>query len=180
MSQRTLAGGGAGWPHGGRKDNVFAPAVNAIQPKGALVMTKAQEIHQRVTALVDAGAEQADAFRQVAEEAGLKYDSVRGAFYTARRSAEGGTPTKRRSRKRETTPQDAVASAVATLEAAIEAIEHEVEAAQERADEAAAEAEAIRSASSGRIEEIRAKIAVLAPPAEDPTKPAARKEAKGS
>jgi hypothetical protein len=66
-------------------------------------------------------------------------------------------------RRRETTPQDAIASAVATLMAAIDSIEAEVEAARERAAEAQAEYEAMQAASGSRIEEIRAKIAVLDP-----------------
>ncbi len=129
---------------------------------------KAQQIHEAVTRLVeDEGLEQAAAFRRVASELGLKYDSVRGAFYTARRAAEGGAPAPaRRSRKRETTPDDAVASAVAALEAGIAAIEGELEQARARAEEAKAEYEALTASSGPRIEQIRAKIAVLAPEAE--------------
>jgi len=56
-----------------------------------------------------------------------------------------------------------VASAVAALEAAIGSIEVELELARQRADEARAEYEALKAASGPRIEEIRAKIAVLAP-----------------
>lgn len=142
--------------------------------------TKAQQIHEAVTRLVEQGSDQADAFRQVAEQTGLKYDSVRGAYYTARRAAEGGTPTTRRSRKRETTPEDAIAAAVATLERSIEDIEAELEAAAERALEAQAEWEAMKATSGQKVEDIKAKIALLSPPeAETPTKakPAAKKEA---
>jgi len=103
----------------------------------------------------------------------------------------GSRSSGRRSRRRETTTQDAVASAVATLRAAIDSIEFELETARERADEARAEYEAMQAASSGRIEEIRAKIAVLDPEADakdasaEPGaaaagKSVARKEAKGS
>ena len=60
---------------------------------------------------------------------------------------------------------------MATLRGAIDSIEFELEAARERADEATAEYEAMRSASAGRIDEIRAKIAVLDPEAEDEQSP---------
>ncbi|MEJ7783283.1 MAG: hypothetical protein WKF96_00680 [Solirubrobacteraceae bacterium] len=172
--------------------------------------TKAEQTYETVSRLVEQGIEQADAFRQVAEQTGLKYDSVRGAFYGHKRVLERGDEpgegrsraSGRRSRKRETTTQDAVASAVATLRGAIDSIESELETARERAAEATAEYEAMQAAVGGRIEEIRAKIAVLDPEADDassepattgseaktPTttagKPdtgkAARKEAKGS
>ncbi len=155
-------------------------------------MTKAQVTFERINALVEGGMQKAAAFKQLATEYGQPVDSVRGAYYGHKRQIEGGTTSSGRSsrpRKRETTTQDAVASAVATLEAACDSIERELEAARERADEARAEYEAMQAASSGRIEEIRGKIAVLdpeadeAPPSHEPDaagKPAARKEAKGS
>jgi chromosome segregation ATPase len=177
-----------------------------------LVSTKAQQTYERINALVDGGKTKADAFKQLAEEYAQPVDSVRGAYYGHKRVLErgdepstraGDRASARRSRKRETTTQDAVASAVATLRAAIGSIEVELETARERADEAQAEYEAMRSASSGRIEEIRAKIAVLDPEAgdespataafgsdataprtegkkPDASKPASRKEAAGS
>lgn len=125
-------------------------------------MTKAQVTFERINALVDGGTAKADAFKQLAEEYGQSTDSVRGAYYTAKRQAEGSTPsTRSRSRKRETTTEDAVASAVATLRGAIDSIEFELQTARERADEARAEYEAMKAASGGRIKEIQAKIAVL-------------------
>ncbi len=126
-------------------------------------MTKAQQIYERIEALVAAGSTKPDAFRQLAEELGQKFDSVRGAYYTGRLQATGesGTPRSRRPRKRETTEADAVAAAVATLEQAIASIEREVTAAEERAKEAQAEHEALAATSGPRIEAIRAKIAVL-------------------
>ena len=157
--------------------------------------TKAEATYSRINALVDGGIQKAAAFKQLAKEYGQPVDSVRGAYYGHKRVLERGDEpgtgrsTGRRSRKRETTTQDAIASAVATLRAAIDSIEVELETARERADEARAEYEAMQAASSGRIEEIRAKIAVLdpeagePPPSEEPDaagKPAARKEAKGS
>jgi len=136
-------------------------------------MTKAQQTFERINALVDGGTAKADAFKQLAGEYGQSTDSVRGAYYTAKRQLEGGTGAPRsRSRKRETTTEDAVASAVATLRGACESIEFELETARERADEAQAEYEAMKAASGGRIKEIAAKIAVLDPTASDePTKP---------
>ena len=173
--------------------------------------TKAEQTYERINALVGSGMQKADAFRQLAEEYGQPVDSVRGAFYGHKRVLERGDEpgqgrsrtSGRRSRKRETTTEDAVASAVATLRGAIDSIESELETARERAEEARAEYEAMQAASGGRVEEIRAKIAVLDPEADDessepaatgsdakaPTpaagkpgagKAAARKEAKGS
>lgn len=134
-------------------------------------MTKAQQTYERINALVDGGMQKAEAFKQLAEEYGQPVDSVRGAYYGHKRVLERGdepsTRTARRSRKRETTTQDAVASAVASLRGAIDSIELELETARERADEATAEYEAMRAASAGRIEEIRAKIAVLDPEVSD-------------
>jgi hypothetical protein len=137
-------------------------------------MTKAQQTWERINALVEAGTTKADAFKQLAEEYGQPVDSVRGAYYGHKRVAEGSgsTASSRRPRKRETTTQDAILSAVATLQNAIDAIAREVEAARERADEARAEYEAIRESSGPRIEEIRAKIAVLAPDMGDEEPPA--------
>jgi hypothetical protein len=147
-------------------------------------MTKAQQTYERVNALVDGGMQKAAAFKQLAEEYGQPVDSVRGAYYGHKRIVEtGGQPgTGRRSRKRETTTQDAIASAVATLEAAIDSMQIELEAARERATEAQAEYEAMQTASTGRIEEIRAKIAVLDPEAtaEPPSAATPTKEVKGS
>ena len=148
--------------------------------------TKAQQTYERINALVDGGMQKADAFKQLAEEYGQPVDSVRGAYYGHKRVVEtGGQPGAgrsgvRRSRKRETTTEDAVASAVATLNAAIDAIMAEVAAAQERAVEAAAECKALQATASGRIEAIQAKIAVLAPEAAVESPGAARKEVKGS
>lgn len=126
-------------------------------------MTKAQEIYERVEALLAAGTSRPDAFKQLADETGLKLDSVRGAYYTGRQQANGetGTPRSRRPRKRETTEHDAVAAAVATLQQAIDSIAREVETSAERVIEARAEHDALKAASGPRIEAIRAKIAVL-------------------
>jgi len=132
-------------------------------------MTKAQDIYERAEALVAEGMSRPDAFRKLADETGLKLDSVRGAYYTGRMQANGesGTPRSRRPRKRETTEADAIAAAVATLEQAIASIEREVAAAEERAREAQAEHEALAATSGPRIEAIRAKIAVLSDGSEE-------------
>lgn len=145
-------------------------------------MTKAQVTFERINALVDGGMQKADAFKQLAEEYGQPVDSLRGAYYGHKRALERGDEPgtraghgrtgPRRSRKRETTTEDAVASAVATLRGACESIEFELQTARERAEEAKAEYEAMKAASGGRIKEIRAKIAVLDPTfSDEPARP---------
>ncbi len=121
-------------------------------------MTKAQQVYERVEALVGEGSTKADAYVQVAEEFGLRPNSVRGAYYQHTRKLRGGKP---RSRKRETTTEDAVASAVATLEEAVESIDSEIEAAKERADEAQREYEALDASATDRKQAIQAKIDAL-------------------
>jgi hypothetical protein len=122
--------------------------------------TRAQQIHDRVEELVAGGMSRPDAFAQLATEYGLKPNSVRGAYYSGRPGNETGRP--RRTRRRETTPEDAIADARQALESAIEAIDAEVAAAEVRAQEAKAEHEAMAEASEGRKEEIRTKLAALA------------------
>ena len=51
-------------------------------------MTKAQEVYERVEALVASGVSKADAFRQVADEYGQPFNSMRGAYY-----AQADAPT---------------------------------------------------------------------------------------
>jgi hypothetical protein len=147
-----------------------------------LVATKAQQTYERVNALVDGGTTKAEAFKQLAAEYEQPVDSVRGAYYGHKRTLERGNEpgtgergrtTARRSRKRETTIEDVVASAVAMLHGAIDSIELELETARERAEEATAEYEAMKASSGGRIAEIRAKIAVLDPAAGDDSTAAA-------
>lgn len=126
-------------------------------------MTRAQETYERVAALEARGVEKAEAFRQLAEEYGQPVNSVRGAYYTGRREAEGGSgPSRpRRSRKRETTAEDAIETAIGTMLHSIENIKSEVIAARERAREAIAEHRALSDAAGPRIAEIEAKIALL-------------------
>lgn len=123
--------------------------------------TKAEKIYREVHDLMDSGIERRDAFRQLAEKYGQPLDSIRGAFYGAKRKAEGGTSGNGRPRRRETTPADAVAQATATLRKAIEGIDREIEAAEERAAEAAAEAKALKDSAAERKAAIEAKIAAL-------------------
>jgi chromosome segregation ATPase len=126
-------------------------------------MTRAQETYERIVALEAEGVPKADAFKQLAEEYRQPVNSIRGAYYTGRRHAagEGSASRPRRSKKRETTEQDAIQAAIDTLEASIEDIVSEVEAADERAREAVAEHRALADASGSRIEAIQAKITLL-------------------
>jgi hypothetical protein len=128
----------------------------------AMAVTKAQEIYDKVETLVGSGMEKADAFRQVAGETSRPFDSVRGSYYSHKKKIEGGSETRpSRTRRRETTPEDALADARAALERAIEAIDREVEAAKGRATEAAAEYEALRGSAKGRKEAITERLDAL-------------------
>ena len=121
-------------------------------------MTRAQQVYERVDALVADGATKAAAYEQVASEFGLKVNSVRGAYYQHSRKANGGTS---RTRTRETTTADAVASATAVLETALATIDEEIVIAKERADEARAEHEALKASAAERKQAIKAKIEAL-------------------
>lgn len=120
-------------------------------------MTKAQEVYERVEALVASGVKKADAFRQVAEEYGREFNSIRGAYYAHTRSL-GGAP--KRSSKR-TTAVDPIESATNVLEKAIEAIDADITAAKARADEAKTEYEHLRETAGERKAAIQAKIDAL-------------------
>jgi hypothetical protein len=50
-------------------------------------MTKAQQVYERVEALIASGVKKADAFKQVADEVGQPVNSVRGAYYQHTRTA---------------------------------------------------------------------------------------------
>lgn len=117
--------------------------------------TKSQEIYDRVVALMEGGTTQADACRQIAEETGLKPDSVRGTFQTMRRKTSGSAATPRR---RETTIDSAVADAIRTLERARDNIDREIEAADARARESAEEAKSLKATAADRKAAIQAKI----------------------
>jgi chromosome segregation ATPase len=126
-------------------------------------MTRAQQTYDRINELEARGITRAEAFKQLAAEYGQPVDSVRGAYYTARKlvTGEGGSSRSRRSRKRETTEQDAIEAAIESLEGSIEDIESEVEAADERRREAVAEHDALARNAGPRVAAIRAKIALL-------------------
>jgi hypothetical protein len=125
-----------------------------------MAVTKAQEIYDRVNELVASGVEKADAFKQLAEETGRPVDSFRGSYYSHKKKIEGGE-SKPRTRRRETTPDDALADARAALERAIAAIDREVEVAKTRADEAKAEYEALKSSAAERKKAITDRLEAL-------------------
>lgn len=125
-----------------------------------MAVTKAQEIYDRVEAMVAAGTEKADAFRQIAEEAGRPFDSVRGSYYSHKKKLEG-VESKPRTRRRETTPDDALADARAALERAIGSIDREVEAAKSRAEEAKAEYDALKGSATERKKAITERLEAL-------------------
>ena len=121
-------------------------------------MTKAQEVWERVEAVVASGVRKADAFRQVAEEYGQPFNSIRGAYYAHTRPAG---PPQARSRTRKTTTEDAIEAAVITLNRAIAAIDAEIVAAKTQAEEAKAEHEQLRETANERKQSIQAKIDAL-------------------
>lgn len=121
-------------------------------------MTKAQQVYDRVEAMVAAGTSKADAFKELAKEFGQPTNSVRGAYYQHTKKVNGGTS---RPRKRETSPADAVEDAKAVLLRSIEKIDTEIAAAKERADEAKAEYDAMKASATERKQAIEAKIAAL-------------------
>lgn len=122
-------------------------------------MTKAQEVFEKVNALMDGGMSRPDAFKQVAQEFGQPVNSLRGSYYSFSRGAIGsGKP---RPRRRETRPEDALADARAALERSIVAISREVEAAEERATEAAAEAKSLKASAAERKATIAERLEAL-------------------
>ena len=127
-----------------------------------MAVTKAQEIYDRVEAMIASGTDKADAFRQIAEETGRPFDSVRGSYYSHKKKLEGGDSTKAsRTRRRETTPDDALADARAALERAIDSIDREVEAAKSRADEAKSEYDALKGSATERKQAITERLEAL-------------------
>jgi hypothetical protein len=124
-------------------------------------MTKAQEIYDKVEALVASGVEKADAFKQLATETGRPYDSLRGSYYSHKKRIEGGSSAPSRTRRRETTPDDALADARAALDRAVESIGREVEVAKDRAQEAAAEYQALKGSAEERKAAITERMEAL-------------------
>jgi len=103
------------------------------------------------------GVKKADAFRQVAEQYGGEFNSIRGAYYAHTRSL-GGSP--KRSSKR-STAVDPIESATIVLEKAVVAIDAEISAAKARAEQAKTEYEHLRDTASERKAGILAKIEAL-------------------
>jgi len=141
----------------------FLPADKAIHYReGGETMTKAQEIYDEVNQQVAAGVEKRDAFKALAEAAGRPYDSIRGSYYSHKKKIEGGEGAKpSRTRRRETTPDDALADARGALERAVQAIDREVETAEERAAESAAEAKALKASAAERKKAITERLEAL-------------------
>ena len=127
-----------------------------------MAVTKAQEIYEEVERRIAAGIDKADAFKALAEETGRPFDSLRGSYYSHKRKIEGGDPAKpARTRRRETTPDDALADARAALERAVESIDREVEVAKGRSEEAKAEYEVLRDSAKERKEAITQRLEAL-------------------
>lgn len=124
-------------------------------------MTKAQAIYEKVEAMVASGMDKSDAFRQIADEASRPYDSVRGSYYSHKKRIEGGDTRPSRTRRRETTPEDALADARAALERAVASIDKEVEAARTRGEEAKAEYEALKASAADRKKAITERLEAL-------------------
>jgi hypothetical protein len=120
-------------------------------------MAKAQEVYEKVNTLIEGGADRPDAFKQIAAEYGQPVNSIRGSYYSYSRGATG----KGRPRRRETTPEDALADARAALERSITAIDREVEVAGERAREATAEHEALKASATARKAAITERLEAL-------------------
>src|SRR5262249_55250449 len=129
--------------------------------KEGRALTKAQEVYERVEALVASGVRKADAFRQVADEYGQPFNSIRGAYYAHTRTPGTASPRGSRPRKRETTTEDAIEQATIVLNRAIAAIDAEIELAKTRAAEAKAEFEHLRDSAEERKAAIQAKITAL-------------------
>jgi hypothetical protein len=127
-----------------------------------MAVTKAQEVYDEIEKRIANGSDKADAFKQLAEETGRPYDSVRGSYYSHKKKVEGSDSAKpSRTRRRETTPDDALADARAALERAIDAIDREVEAAKTRAEEAKAEHEALKASAADRKQAITERLEAL-------------------
>ena len=130
-------------------------------------MTKAQQTYERVNALVDGGTTEGrglQAARRGVRPAGRLGPRclLRPQAVVEPAAAGRGRDTARRPRKRETTTQDAIASAVASLSGASSSIESSWKppaSGPRRPGRVRGDA----GGGTGRIEEIRAKIAVLDP-----------------
>jgi hypothetical protein len=122
--------------------------------------TKAEDIYSRTHVLMEQGMSRTEAFDKIAEEEQRPKDSIRGSYYSHKKKLEGGE-SKPRTRRRETTPEDALADARASLERSIAAIDREVEAAEDRAAESAAEAKALKESATARKKAITERLQAL-------------------
>jgi hypothetical protein len=138
----------------------FLPGHVAIHYSGGHPMTKAQEVFDKVNELMESGLEMSAAFKQLAEETGRPYDSLRGSYYSHKSKTEGG-PKSSRPRRRETTPEDALEDARAALLRALSAIDREVEAAGDRVVEAKREHEALSESADERKTAITERLEAL-------------------
>lgn len=114
-------------------------------------MTKAEQVRERVDALVDSGVRKADAFRQLGEEYDQPPNSIRGAYYQATRGTGSGSRAAR----------DPIADAVSVLEKAIAGIDTEIETAKQRVDDAQAAYKQLRDSADERRKAMQAKIDAL-------------------
>ena len=125
--------------------------------------TKAEEVYLEIERRIASGVDKADAFKALAEETGRPFDSLRGSYYSHKRKIEGAEPGAKpsRTRRRETTPDDALADARAALERAVSSIDREVEVAKGQSEEAKAEYEALRDSAKERKEAITQRLEAL-------------------
>src|ERR1700720_905100 len=125
--------------------------------------TKAEEVYLEIERRIASGVDKADAFKALAEETGRPFDSLRGSYYSHKRKIEGAEPGAKpsRTRRRETTPDDALADARAALERAVSSIDREVEVAKGKSEEAKAEYEALRASAKERKEAITQRLEAL-------------------
>jgi hypothetical protein len=123
-------------------------------------MTKAEEVFNRVEELTGSGMTKADAFKKLTEEYGQPLGSIRGLYYTWSKKSDPDAQS--RTRRRETTPDDATADARRVFERAIEQVDAEVEAAKVRSDEAKAEYDALKASATARKKGIQEKLDALA------------------
>jgi hypothetical protein len=136
------------------------PGQAAIHKQGGhiMAMSKAEEVHTKTEALVAGGMSKADAFKKLAAEYGQPVNSIRGSYYSFTSGKGNG---KGRPRRRETTPENALADARAALERSIQAIDREVEAADDRASEAVTEAKAMKESAADRKQAITDRLEAL-------------------
>lgn len=123
-----------------------------------MAMTKAEEVYTKTEALIAQGIPKAEAFKQLANEYQQPVNSIRGSYYTHTSGKGNGNA---RPRRRETTPENALADARAALERSIASIDKEVESAADRAKEAKAEHEALKASAEDRKKAIAERLEAL-------------------